>query len=301
MKICFATNNTNLSKIYYPSFHSTALQNPLKNDVFVKREHCDFLLKPSKEILQCIKQSIKSDENLLGSGGEAEVWKIKDTNYCVRVPRKTTFVGKLYIKKTLSEEDKINHTVAKLSNGATIMPIIKGVTFSSDNIDDYEVAKLIENMPVSSFRDLIEQINYAETKTDLIFDVGWKNVIIDSNKNKMTAIDFYKSEDKPLFTNQILSNVFATLTSNPKTSVEQKKICAGKIILATIQFLDTKNNNFSTLGVSRFVETLKKRNLFENIKYAKVLESNLNKLKSNNPNTFRGASKVLTTLVRQLF
>lgn len=72
------------------------------------------------------------------------------------------------------------------------MPIIEGVTFTFSKFDNFEIANIVEKMPIKSFQELIEQISYAETQTELIFDSSCKNIIINKDTNKMTAIDFYK-------------------------------------------------------------------------------------------------------------
>ena len=65
----FTINNHNIGiKQAYPVFKS-----------------CDLLDLSEKDIFEKIQQSVNY-ENFLGNGTEAEVYRIKGTDYCVRIP-----------------------------------------------------------------------------------------------------------------------------------------------------------------------------------------------------------------------
>lgn len=301
MEILSTLNKTNLQYSYTPSFRSSVIKDSLPKDVFTKSSKSNFLAQPTKEIIKKIKQALESISNKLGFGGEAEVWKIGDSGYCVRIPRRATMTDGLALSKDLKKQDKVNHVVAKFSNGITIMPIIKGFTFYSQNVGDEKVARMIENMPVESFIDLIEQAISAERKTKLVFDSGPKNIIVNPDMNKMTAIDFYKTNDEFIFSNQILRSIYSSLTGNLVTTKEQKQKCAGKIILAIIPILEKQKSNYRVLGMENFVNLLHKQNIVDNANYANVLRINLKKLRNPDSKEYVGGVKILKTLVKQLF
>ena len=85
----------------------------------------DLLDLPQKDILAKVQNSVTPD-NFLGQGTEAEVYRIKGTKYCVRIPYLAQDIYRLYTKE-LTPIDKVNHVVAKLGFGASIMKYFEGV------------------------------------------------------------------------------------------------------------------------------------------------------------------------------
>lgn len=300
MRILSIQNNANVINTNKPRFCAAKLKPALNKDTFFRTEPQDFLSLPTKEVFSRIKKSIKKSENKLGRGGEADVWKIEDSSYCIRIP--VDSIGKFagLIDKNLTNNDKVNHVVAKLNGGVTIMPIIEGCTFCSDNVKDDDVAKMIEKMPIESYKNLIRQIYNAESMTDMVFDSGWKNIIINSDKMSMTAIDFYKTKDRDIFANQILSSIYASLANNPSTTFEQKQTCAGKLILASTQLIKDEKLDLSKFGLNRFLSELKNQKILDNSNYIKLIKNNFEILSRSNSNNASGAYKILVTLMKQL-
>ena len=238
---------------------------------------------PKKEIFQRIKTSLKHPENLLGTGGEAEVWKIENSDYCIRIPNHISGRITTSLNRKLTNDDIINHTVAKLGQGATIMPIIEGVTLGSDNIEEEkDVTYIIEKLPVSAYEDLIRQINYAENTSNMIFDIGMNNIIINPQTQRMTAIDFYKPKyNDENWNNQILSDIYFSLAKNPVSSKKQQKICACKILLAARNTLQNLNIGIKSLGIEQFLNELLQDEIIDKNSNVKSL---LNDFKKNSNN-----------------
>ncbi len=301
MRILPLQSNINISSPAMPKFCAARLKPAINKDIFIKDNTSDFLSLPTKEIFDRIRNSINKPQNKLGNGGEANVWKIENSNYCVRIP--IDYTGKFTnsIKKTLTKNDKVNHVVAKLSGGVTIMPIIEGFTFCSDNINDSNLAKIVEKMPLEAYKNLINQIYKAETETDMVFDSGWKNIIINPVNNTMTAIDFYRPKERGTFSNQILSSIYASLANNPNTTFEQKQICAGKLLASTVQLKKDEKINLRTLGLTKLLRELKYQKVIENNNYIEIIKNSFEDLTSADVNKSTGAYRILTTLIKQLF
>ncbi|MCM1003074.1 MAG: hypothetical protein NC408_01895 [Candidatus Gastranaerophilales bacterium] len=266
-------------------------------DLFIKSTE-DLLSLPRNEIFKRIRNSFMKEENMLGRGGDAEVWKIENSDYCVRVPHDS--FGRIFSRfsKRLNRDDRSNHVVAKLAQNATIMKFIPGFTFDGKKNEDKKIALMIENMPVEAFTDLFKQIKTAEHNSDLSFDCGFKNIIINPEKQTMTAIDFYKSEDH-LFKDEIFSGIFASLGFKQASTDEQLKTCAGKLILAALSVQETnpEMKPFES-GFHRLIYTLREKGLIEPPAYAKILIQNAEELQINS--NLR-AKKTIEALVKQLF
>lgn len=301
MRILSIQSNTTTINPYKPQFCAVKFKPTLNKDTFLRNESQDFLSLPTKDIFNTIRKSINNSQNKLGRGGEAEVWKLGNTGYCIRIP--IDFIGKLtgFSNQNLTKNDKVNHVVAKLNGNITIMPVIEGFTFCSDNITNTEVTKMIENMPVNSYKDLINSIYQAETSTDMVFDSGWKNIIINPRNNTMTAIDFYKANHCDEFTNQILSSVYSSLANHPATTLKQKQICAGKLMLASVQLIKDKKIKLKTLGLDRLLRELKYQKVLDNMNYHRIIKNNFNDLSSADVDKTNAPYKILIALMKQLF
>lgn len=217
----------------------------------------EFLDLPRKEIYAKIQNSLKNLENKLGFGGSAEVWKIEGTDYCVRIPYSA--YGRLNsgFTRNLTKQDKANHAVAKMSEGVTIMPLIKGYTYFSKEVTNNEVTEYIEDMPQEAFTNLFKQAMEAHY-CGLKFDTGWKNVIVNPETQTLTAIDFYKPFDG-VFNERLLSEIYLSLTAIPANTQEQRRIIAGKLLLAPIDILLNEPEykiDLKECGFPRFLDTL---------------------------------------------
>ena len=175
-----------ISAPYYKSYDSVCFKGK------------DLLELSEDEVFKKIKESLNY-ENFLGQGTEAEVYRIKDTNYCVRLPHITKDLYIMDYNTNLSPMDKVNHTKVKLGFGATIMPYFEGVIPKDYQNNEYQRFKLqekIADMPIKSYTDLLHQIANG-IDNEMFFDFSGGNLIINTEKNKLTAIDFYSITDNP--------------------------------------------------------------------------------------------------------
>lgn len=243
------------------------------------------LLKCSKEeITARIKKTLRdSDLHYLGSGGSAEVFKISQSDYCVRIPYKNDDYSSnvpniinqknLKINFNLTEQDKINHIVGKF-RGGSIMKYIEGTpvwepTMSKNQLD--EISTIIEEMPVESFHKLLKQICHAY-KNNMLFDCSGNNVIVNPKNKTLTAIDFYKMDDFYEAAHPF-SHIFSSLI-NDQTTIGQKKNFAGKILTACLMEVEPEHKpclEIRDFDYYRFIYKLQEQNLIQNPKYANLL------------------------------
>lgn len=296
--------NLNTTPITYnkpiqPSFKSFSFKKLLNKDVFVKTAEPDLLSLPQEKIFQVINKSINSSKNKLGSGSEATVWRIVDTNYCVRVPHNNSEPIDSKFDTNLTDSDKVNHTLIKLGGEATIMPIISGISFCCDSEQkDKKVVELIEKMPITAYEKLIKQVIDAESK-NMSFDPGWKNIIVNNEPPALTAIDFYKdfNSGRP----RTLGKIFTCLAFPRPTTDKQQQTCIGKLYLAALSLME-KNPQipFEKFGFDSLLDYLADFRLASS-GYCKVIEANVNSLESADSKQKNFAIKVLKALVKQIF
>ncbi|MBE7713047.1 MAG: hypothetical protein E7Z87_04825 [Cyanobacteria bacterium SIG26] len=297
---------------YTQQYQAVRFHPQLNADIvcFTGKEEQDLLLQDDKTILRRIKKAIKK-ENSLGRGGEAEVYKIPNTKYCVRVPHDAFDIVGNFVDKEITPKDTINHTVAKLDNNITIMPYIEGYTFCSSNIKNEQVAKMIEEMPQAAVNNLFRQVCEAHNNK-LAFDTGWKNIIVDPINKKLTAIDFV-STDVAFSNDKILNKVYLSLTNNPDTTKQQRKTFAGKWLTAIAENLEFHKNpidDIEALGLKDFHKILKSHKLLDKTEYYTTLKNILTYIESSKLKEsygldiepyLNGQIKVLKSLIAQLF
>ena len=233
MKI-FAANYTQLPPIQRQKTTniSKAVNRMYFNTICFKGQ--DFLDLPEEEIYKRIMQSVNA-ENFLGQGTEAEVYRIKDTGYCVRIPYLAADVFCTNYSKELTQIDKLNHVAAKLGFGASIMKYFEGIIpkwFKDNNISRYDLQGKIAEMPVKSYSELLHQIADA-IDNDMLFDFSGGNLIVDTENKKLTAIDFYGMSDNPRPTKP-LCEMYSILTCYGCEKETGKKIF-DKIVLAGLE------------------------------------------------------------------
>jgi len=201
-----------ISAPYYKSYYSVCFKGK------------DLLELSEDEVFKKIKESLNY-ENFLGQGTEAEVYRIKDTNYCVRIPHITQDMYTMDYSKELSPIDKVNHTKIKLGFGATVMPYFEGVIPKDYQNNEYQRFKLqekIADMPIKSYTDLLHQIANG-IDNEMFFDFSGGNLIINTEKNKLTAIDFYSITDDPRPIKP-LTEMYSVLTAYGSKKDTGKKI-----------------------------------------------------------------------------
>lgn len=173
------------------------VQQPSKH-IKVAFKSRDFLDLSKKDIFEKIKDSLVPD-NFLGHGIEANVYRIKNTNYCVRIPYKAQEIYKADYSKELTSVDKVNHVVAKLGFGAAIMEYFEGIVpkwYMNNDYNRFRLQEKISDMPVKSYSELLHQIAEA-IDNEMFFDFSPGNLIVDIDKQKLTAIDFYTISENP--------------------------------------------------------------------------------------------------------
>ena len=227
MKI-ISSSYSNIAQLYQ---HKSISKPGYSSVCFKSRDLLDL---PERDVFNKIKESIVPD-NFLGQGTEAEVYRIKDTGYCVRIPYLAQDVYQLNYTKELSPIDKVNHVVAKLGAGASIMKYFEGTIpkwYQNNNYNRYKLQSVIANMPVKSYSELLHQLANA-IDNEMLFDYSGGNIVVSAEKNKLTAIDFYGITDNPKPIRP-LSEIYQVLTCYGSEKKTGKKIF-DKIVSASIE------------------------------------------------------------------
>lgn len=290
---------------------------------------CDTVSFGSKNLFSCskeeittkVKTAIADNRNYIGAGAEAEVCKIPDTDYCVRVLYIDDYynsgVPELLKRKNLglcfnvSEQDKVNHVVAKFPKG-TIMKFIEGSPVMTPFMTEQEInenAKIIHDAPVTTFHKLLCQISRAY-ENNMMFDCNYGNIIVNPKNKSITAIDFYDMNDD-IEVPHPLSHIY-TGVMYPKFPTEQKKNLANKILQASLEevkpahkpCLDVRNLDFY-----KFIYRLRNENIIQSHEYAELLINTFSdienlKLKELNGedvvNLLKHKIKIAKSLIKQV-
>ena len=131
-----------------------------------------------------VKSAVLNRKNFLGQGTEGIVYKIPETEYCVKIPHeefRKDFGGWTF---NIGLEDKVNHVVARSENNTRVMNFIEGSSLKYDN-----KPKEIYSLPLKSYRDFVKQISDAADNV-MKFDSAPSNIIFNEQKKTLTAIDF---------------------------------------------------------------------------------------------------------------
>ena len=214
---------------------------------------------PQQELLSEVKASIKP-ENFIGQGTEAEVYRIQDTDYCVRIPYEALEINQFRFSKDITPIDKINHVIARLGYGASIIKYFEGITpkrYMSNNHDRYLFQEQIANMPVKSYSELLHQITKA-IDNGLLFDFSPGNLIVDTKNQKLTAIDFIGISDNPRKIRP-LCEMYSVLTSYGSLEKTGKKIF-DKIVDAGLEEFKPEVIPCMDIKLFDFIELVLKRN-----------------------------------------
>lgn len=248
--------------------------------IYAQRSSCvcfkghDFLDSPEHEIYNKIKASIVS-ENFLGQGTYAQVYRIKDTDYCVRIPHLANDIYKFYSKE-LSPADKVNHIVARMGFGVSIMKYFEGIIpkrYMHNSNDRYKLQKDISEMPIKSYSELLYQIANA-IDNEMLFDYSPGNLIVDTKNKKLTAIDFYPISEN-LRQIRPLSEMYSVLTCYGSMEKTGKKIFDNIIDAGLEEF---KPNKIPCMDVELFdfIELVRKRNCDNSYRQGSISD-NINK------------------------
>ncbi len=250
----------------YSSSDGLRLKPQLSCDTVNFTGHWDFLKLSDKTIFQRIKEVTSDRCNYIGEGGQARVYRIPNSNYCVRIERHDSDY-KPILDRNITEYDRINHVVAKFGNESSIRRYIEGVPVLTPNTLPHEgqkIAQDIAQMPVKSFKALLQQICYAYDN-EMLFDCAWGNVIVNPKENKLTAIDFNKN----IFNESLnpLSYTFSALTQKYTTS-EQAKTYGNKILNAVLEEFEPAHKPFWNVTYFDFSSLL--RNIVHSSDFGKT-------------------------------
>ena len=90
----------------------------------------NILTKPSKEITKTVLSALENKMNFIGEGTEGCVYKIPDSDYCVKVFKNEDYSFG-YWSVNLHPSEGVNHILARAENNAIIMKYIH--LFSLEN------------------------------------------------------------------------------------------------------------------------------------------------------------------------
>ena len=275
----------------------------VKSDTVSFGSNQDLLGKSGDEILRLVISSVNKPENLIGKGGEASVYRLEGTGYCVRVSHnvlKPEYKSDYRLNLSPSPQEKVNHVVAKLGEDITIMPFFKGYNFFSKNTDKKAVAQMIDQMPQVAFDRLFKQLFNAQ-KLNMRFDSAWPNVLVNPENSTITAIDFYNNK----IHGGLISGMHSALFYKGVTSEIQEKNLNKKILTSFIhnveQGCSPQIRLFEINTIIEMVKDPKFGNLLGKFFYelSEIIDQ---KLFGRNVETqLQGKLKVLRTLINQLF
>ncbi len=259
------------------------LKTQLTSDVVSFKGKKDLLELSKRDIFSSIDKSLKNEANFLGQGCEGKVYKIEDSEYCVKIPSNKLFSKKINYKsdftKEVSEKDKINHIVARLGDGAVIMKRIEGTPVWQFNMDEQtarEVSESVSNFPVSSYQSFFKQISHAHNN-GMMFDPFSHNVIVDKNNKTITAIDFIDNSGLVFEELNPLQLMYITMTNKYSTSTHKEKI-AKNILKATLEEFKPSHEPCLEFGQFDFNSYLKMLDSQKVLKYNNQMDKKLSKL-----------------------
>ena len=226
----------------------------------------NFLDLHPKEVYKKVIDSI-TPENFVGQGTEAEVYRIKDTEFCVKIPyemlssysKNMDLDRNLYFNKKVSPEQKVNHIVIELNNNAKIMKFFEGKVpkdYYRNQENRYLLQSEIAQMPIKSYTDLLHQIANG-VDNEMLFDNSLGNLIVNTKENKLTAIDFFPMSETPREVRP-LNEMYSLLTAYGTEQKTGKKIF-DNIMNAGLEEFEPNKIPCMDSELFDFVELCKKR------------------------------------------
>ena len=271
-----------------------------------------FLTLPQDEVIKRVENSISSN-NLLGIGGEAKVYSIDGTGYCVRILHENPEDYKKGFLSELSDFEIANHGVMKLGEETRIMKRIDGYSMfprKETGVTRAMVHSMIDDMPVLAYRKVISQIVQA-AKKDAYFDSSGANLIVNPVEKMMTVVDFTPCIECSNV--RTLKSLFLTLgVQDGIITMPQQKDRANKILSSVIDDFARGNKPImmvSNYSFSDFFKVVHEQGLISKA-YVNVFLKYLNELKELKYMTMRGVKgydsqidfniKVVKSLIKQL-
>lgn len=195
--------------------------------------------------IKYVPQSIKDSFEIVGKGAEGIVYKIKNSNFALKINNNKKIEEELNnpINLAINKLDKTNHVKAKIGNHISIMKYIEGSPISV-NISS-------KTLPTSSIKECLKYI-YNTASEGFRHDFGGKNILFNKKNGKLTPIDFLPS--RAGYKENIINNTFIQLYPTAKTSEDVNKLLS-KISLAFVELL--KDNTISKKGLKNISGDLK--------------------------------------------
>lgn len=207
---------------------------------------------------------------LVGKGAEGSVYKVKDSQFAIKVKNDLSIPKELNkpIDLTVEPQGCINHVVAKIGDNVSIMKFIdwKPIDLSA-----------LKELNADKIKPCMKHI-YDAVNKGFRHDFGGKNILLDKDSGKLIPIDFIPK--KIGYKEDLLSNMFIQLYAPAKNSDDVNKLMAN-ISLAFVQLL--KENAITTTGLKNLSINLKtvkdivrmKRNFAESELFIVSLEKKL--------------------------
>ena len=255
----------NINTTYTSKKQIRAFPAPICDAVCFKSHN--FLDLPKEEVYKRIQASL-TPENFIGQGTEAEVYKIKDTDFCVKIPYEALSsyskygdkeIKRLFFNKNIEPADAVNHIKIKLSFCGTVMDYFYGLipkNYIGNKEGRYKLQAGISEMPVRSYKELLYQISNG-IDNEMLFDCTPGNLIVNLDKKKLTAIDFIPIKETPREVRP-LYEIYSVLTAYGAELETGKKIFE-KVINTGLDEFVPKKTPCMDVELFDFVDLCKKR------------------------------------------
>jgi len=199
-----------------------SFQNLYSNNFKNNRQHQvvfqgrDLLKLTQLGITKKVRSAVQNNNNIIGSGGEGVVYRIPNTDYCVKITGKDILhFGNWNMDVPIPE--KFNHVVAISDNGTRIMRIIEG-----EHLDYINNPDEVYSLPAESYIGILKQFTEAK-KYGKYFDISPKNIIYNPKQKTLTAIDFTVEESFDYDEFMPLSLLFKAMRDETQTISTSKR------------------------------------------------------------------------------
>lgn len=189
--------------------------------------------------------NIKDSLEIAGKGAEGIVYKIKNSNFALKINNNKKIEKELNnpINLAVNNLDKTNHVKAKIGNNINIMEYIEGESISL-NISNNELS-------TEKIKECLKYI-YNAANDGFRHDFGGKNILFNKKNGNLTPIDFLPR--RAGYKENIINNTFIQLYPTAKTSEDINKLLS-KISLAFVELL--KDNTITTKRLKNISGDLK--------------------------------------------
>lgn len=224
------------------------------------------IIEQTRLLTQCI-----TPKNHKGSGAQGEVYRIGNTDVVAKVKRGCKRIIDTKISQDISQEEKVNHVIAKTSD-AILMKYIEGST--TDKIQKEQLNNFVNTMPLKTTKGYITQLCEAG-KVNMHHDFGGANAVINETTKSITAIDFYNAPGKKT---NIFEDVFFQLGLHLNNPKDKEKLLA-KTCMSLLDLI--KTNIVTPQSITKLdMDTRRVQDLFkiENVQFATHIQNKLEKI-----------------------